>query len=71
MNKLFNQIVKELSKIDEICAIILYGSFARGEATSRSDIDLFILTTEQSSLGRWKIQLLVWNQIQKELYSRQ
>lgn len=49
MNKVFKQIVKGLSKIDDVRAVILYGSFARNEATSRSDIDLFILTTAKKT----------------------
>jgi len=49
MNRIFKRIVKELSKIEDVRAVILYGSFARKEATPRSDIDLFILTTEKSA----------------------
>lgn len=45
MKRLLKKITRELSKIDDLRAIIIYGSFARGEDTSRSDIDLFILTT--------------------------
>ena len=44
MNRALKKIVRELSGIEDIRAVILYGSFARNEATSRSDIDLFILT---------------------------
>lgn len=47
MNRMLKKIVKELLPIEDIRAVILYGSFARKEATSRSDIDLFILTTEK------------------------
>jgi predicted nucleotidyltransferase len=47
MNKIIKKIAAGLSEIDGVKAIILYGSFARGEATSRSDIDLFILTSEK------------------------
>ncbi|MFH0732292.1 MAG: nucleotidyltransferase domain-containing protein [Candidatus Omnitrophota bacterium] len=49
MNRIFKKIVKSLSEIDDIRAIILYGSFARNEATSRSDIDLLILTSEKAT----------------------
>ncbi len=49
MNRMLKKIVKELLAIEDIRAIILYGSFARKEATSRSDIDLFILTTEKKT----------------------
>ncbi|MFH1519234.1 MAG: nucleotidyltransferase domain-containing protein [Candidatus Omnitrophota bacterium] len=49
MNRVLKKIVKGLLMIEDIRAIILYGSFARKEATSRSDIDLFILTTEKKT----------------------
>jgi predicted nucleotidyltransferase len=49
MNRILKKIVKELLTIEDVRAIILYGSFARKEATSRSDIDLFILTTEKKT----------------------
>ncbi len=44
MKRIFKEILKELSEIEDVKAIILYGGFARGEYTSRSDVDLFILT---------------------------
>ena len=46
MKRILKKIAKQLSKIEDVNAIILYGSLARGEFTSRSDVDLFILTTE-------------------------
>ena len=49
MNRIFRKIVKTLSEIDDVRAIILYGSFARNEGTSRSDIDLLILTSEKKT----------------------
>lgn len=49
MKKILKKIAKELSKIEDIKAVILYGSLARGEFTSRSDIDLFILTTDDKT----------------------
>ena len=49
MNRILKKIVKGLLPIEDIRAVILYGSFARKEATSRSDIDLFILTTEKKT----------------------
>ena len=51
MKRILKKIVKKLSGIDDVKAVILYGSFARGEYTSRSDIDLFILTTEDKTQG--------------------
>lgn len=46
MKRILNKIAKTLSEIEDVKAIVLYGSIARGEYTSRSDIDLLILTTE-------------------------
>lgn len=43
------KIVKELSEINDVKAIILYGSFARGDDNPMSDIDLLILTTKQGT----------------------
>ena len=49
MKRILKKIAKELSKIEDVKAVILYGSLARGEFTSRSDIDLFILTTDDKT----------------------
>lgn len=46
MKSIFKKISKELSGIQGVIAVIVYGSFARGEATPRSDIDLLILISE-------------------------
>ncbi len=49
MKRILKKIAKTLSKIEDVKAAILYGSLARGEFTSRSDIDLFILTTDDKT----------------------
>jgi len=49
MKRILKKIAKELSKTKDVKAVILYGSLARGEFTSRSDVDLFILTTEDKT----------------------
>jgi predicted nucleotidyltransferase len=49
MKRILKKIAKELSKIKDVKAVILYGSLARGEFTSRSDIDLFILTRDDKT----------------------
>jgi len=49
VKRILKKIAKELSKIKDVKAVILYGSLARGEFTSRSDIDLFILTTDNKT----------------------
>jgi predicted nucleotidyltransferase len=46
MQQILKKITKDLSKIPDLKLVVLYGSYARGENTSRSDIDLFILTTK-------------------------
>lgn len=49
MNRVLNKITKVLSSLEDVKAVILYGSFARGESTSRSDIDLLILIAEKKT----------------------
>jgi predicted nucleotidyltransferase len=49
MKRILKKIARELSKIEDVKAVILYGSLARGEFTSRSDVDLFILTTDDKT----------------------
>ncbi|MCE5328742.1 nucleotidyltransferase domain-containing protein [bacterium] len=49
MKRILKKIAKELCKIEDVKAIILYGSLARKEFTSRSDIDLFILITKDKT----------------------
>ena len=49
MKRILKKIAKKLCKIEDVKAVILYGSLARGELTSRSDIDLFILTTDDKT----------------------
>lgn len=46
MKRILKKITKDLSEIPDLRLVVLYGSYARGEVTSRSDIDLFILTTK-------------------------
>ena len=49
MKRILKKIAKGLSRIKDVKAVILYGSLARGESTSRSDIDLFILTMDDKT----------------------
>jgi len=46
MKRILKKITTDLSEIPDLKLVVLYGSYARGENTSRSDIDLFILTTK-------------------------
>ena len=50
MNRIYKKIAKNLSAINDVRAVILYGSFARGEATPRSDVDLLILVSEKKTI---------------------
>lgn len=49
MKQTLKKITRALSSIDDVRAIMLYGSHARKEATTRSDIDLLILTTKPAT----------------------
>lgn len=46
---MFKKIIRELSAIGGVKAVILYGGFARNDYSSKSDIDLFIVTKENKS----------------------
>lgn len=59
MKRILNKIAKALSEIGDVKTVVLYGSFARGEYTSRSDIDLLILTTEKKTLGKIQDKIIV------------
>ena len=50
MDRVLKKIAKELATVEDVKAIILYGSFARKEHTSKSDIDLFILATNKATV---------------------
>ncbi|MEO7020704.1 MAG: nucleotidyltransferase domain-containing protein [Ktedonobacteraceae bacterium] len=50
---LLDQLIKELDT-EDVAAIMLHGSYARGEATPYSDIDLVRIVQEASSLPRQK-----------------
>jgi len=50
LKRILKKIVKELSAIDDVKLVILYGSFARGDYGPKSDIDLFILITKEDAI---------------------
>lgn len=50
MNRFYKKIAKALSAVNDVRAVILYGSFARGEETPRSDIDILILVSEKKTI---------------------
>lgn len=63
VRKATEQIVDQL---EDVLAVVVYGSIARGEADRRSDIDLWILVEEDRM-----VQQREANQIRKELEDRQ
>ncbi len=48
------EFAKRAAGIDKISSIILFGSVARGEEDSRSDVDMFVVFDSNKSLGRIK-----------------
>jgi len=48
--RIYKKIVKQLSIVEDLKAIILYGSFARGDYGPRSDIDLMLITTKKETI---------------------
>ncbi len=59
MKRIFKTIVESLSVLSEIKMIVLYGSFARGEESSRSDIDLLILTFSMAEAHLFKTEAIL------------
>ena len=47
--RVFGKIITVLSYINDLKAVILYGSFARGDYGPRSDIDLLLITEKKES----------------------
>ncbi len=47
---IYKKIVARLSTVKDLKAIILYGSFARGDYGPRSDIDLMLITTKKETI---------------------
>jgi len=51
-NNVIDQIVEKLSGKKEVLAIILYGSFARGDFGPRSDVDIFVIVENTSAIEK-------------------
>jgi predicted nucleotidyltransferase len=62
MKRILNKIAKSLSSIEDVKAVVLYGSFARREYSSRSDIDLLILTTEKKTIKKVQDKVIALEQ---------
>ncbi len=54
VNQIINEFSEELKKIykDNLVKVILYGSYARGDYDSDSDIDLLVVLKEMETPGR-------------------
>lgn len=55
---LYKKIVSRLSTIKDLKAIILYGSFARGDYGPRSDIDLMLITTKKETMEELQDEII-------------
>jgi uncharacterized protein len=54
-DKILQQIKKSVSVTDPGATVILYGSYARGDYNSESDIDILVLVDkEKATLDDWK-----------------
>ena len=52
INNLFHQLTEELSA--ELYIALIFGSYAKGKATKKSDIDLFFIVQEKSKIEAFK-----------------
>lgn len=53
-----SELIKRLAKIPSLSAIILFGSYARGEADRRSDIDLLLVFDKKEDIKQNRDELL-------------
>lgn len=53
-----DELLKRLARIPSLSAIILFGSYARGEADRRSDIDLLLVFDTRDDIKRSQDELL-------------
>lgn len=52
IQKDLESITKQLSKIKEVVAVLLYGSHARGDAGPRSDIDILVIFDKEKNVRK-------------------
>lgn len=67
IKQILKKMIDTLSQIKEVEVIILYGGLARGEFTSRSDIDLFIITSRDIKDKVEEKVIELENQIQRSI----
>jgi len=53
-----NELVERLARIPSLEAVVLFGSYARGEADKRSDIDLLLIFGKKSDIRKFEKELL-------------
>jgi len=53
-----NELVERLARIPSLEAVVLFGSYARGEADKRSDIDLLLIFNRKSDIRKFEKELL-------------
>lgn len=56
--KVINEISEKLSEIEEVVAVLLYGSFAREDFGPRSDVDIFVIVESASAIERVENRIL-------------
>ncbi len=52
LQKIFKEISSELSLVSEVKIVVLYGSYARGDFSPKSDVDLFILISKSDAVEK-------------------
>lgn len=53
-----DELIKRLARIQQLQAVVLFGSYARGEADRRSDIDLLLVFDSRADIERSREELL-------------
>ncbi|MDP7116393.1 MAG: nucleotidyltransferase domain-containing protein [Candidatus Woesearchaeota archaeon] len=61
-------LVEELEELYPGCAIILFGSYARGEDTIDSDIDIAVITPKQKNLELTHFEQILEREIRVQTY---
>ncbi len=57
-----------IQHIPNLCGIYVFGSYASGHATDKSDVDIAYLTTQASiSVDHWDISTVIANKIKKNI----